>query len=375
MMMDFRNFYSSNHRIDKDASRFRQIIRGEVKRNLRKYMSNGELIGRQGKDLVSIPVPQIQLPHFRFGNKQMGGVGQGDGDVGTSLGPGDPAEGDGQAGDQPGYHILEVEISLEELAEILGEELELPRIEPKGKKNVEGGKVRYTGMRRVGPESLRSFKRTYRAALKRQLASGLYDPKNPVIIPIRDDVRYRSWQIYPQPQSNAVVFYMMDVSGSMTHKKKELVRLTAFWIDTWLRANYKNLDVRYIVHDAEAKEVDGEIFYHLRESGGTRISSALKLCNLIIQQEYNPDDWNLYAFHFSDGENFGGNDDEICQIVIEEHLLPHLNLFGYGQVPGGHGKMFMDTIEKIEDEKLVSTKIDDKEAILPAIKTFLGKGL
>ena len=161
----------------------------------------------------------------------------------------------------------------------------------------------------------------------------------------------------------------------MTRNKKELVRLTAFWIDTWLRANYKNLDVRYIVHDAEAKEVDDHTFYHLRESGGTRISSAYKLCSQLIRKEYDPNDWNLYAFHFSDGENFGGQDDELCQQLLKEELLPLMNLFGYGQVPGGYGRMFIDSIDDIEDEKLVSTKIDNRQAILPAIKTFLGKGL
>lgn len=369
------SFLYSAHRIDRDVNRFRKIVRGQVRRNLKKYMSNGELIGRRGKQVVSIPVPQIQLPHFRFGEKQMGGVGQGEGDIGTPVARGDDGDGSGQAGDQPGRHIMEVEMTLEELAEILGEELELPRIEPKGKQNVEGGAIRYTGMRRVGPESLRSFKRTYREALKRQMASGTYDPKNPVVIPIRDDVRYRSWRVYPQPKSNAVIIYMMDVSGSMTRNKKELVRLTAFWIDTWLRANYKNLEVRYIVHDADAKEVDDHTFYHLRESGGTRISSAYKLCRKIIEEDYNPDDWNLYGFHFSDGENFGGDDDRICMELVKEHLVPAMNLFGYGQVPGGYGRMFIETLAKIEDEKLVSTKIRDRDAIYEAIKAFLGKGL
>lgn len=367
-------YFSPLHRIDQDSRRFGEIVRGQVRRNLRKYISNGELIGRQGKDLVSIPLPQIDLPRIRFGDKQMGGVGQGDGEVGTPVGRGEE-DGEGKAGDQPGRHILEVEMSLEELADILGEELELPRIEPKGKKNVEGGKVRYTGIRRVGPESLRSFKRTYRAALKRQMAAGLYNPKQPVIIPIRDDVRYRSWNVYPQPHSSAVIIYMMDVSGSMTRLKKELVRLTAFWIDTWLRANYKNLEVRYIVHDAAAKEVDEHTFYHLRESGGTRISSAYQLCDQLIEKEYDPADWNLYAFHFSDGENFGGSDDQLCQELLQEKLLPLLNMFGYGQVPGGYGRMFMQTIDEIEDEKLVSAEIKDHEAILGAIKSFLGKGL
>src|SRR5512147_2564031 len=131
--------------IEQDTSRFRQIVRGQVRQNLRKYMSNGELIGRQGRELVSIPIPEIELPHFRFGGRQ-GGVGQGEGEVGMPLGPGQPGDGHGEAGDQPGDHILEVELTMEELVELIGEELGLPRIQPKSKNQVEGDITRYTGI-------------------------------------------------------------------------------------------------------------------------------------------------------------------------------------------------------------------------------------
>ena len=94
-------------RIERDRSRFRQIVRGHVKKDLRKYMSQRELIGRQGKRLVSIPLPQIELPRFRYGAKQAGGVGQGDGDPGDRIGRGDPQPGSGQAGDQPGLPAVE----------------------------------------------------------------------------------------------------------------------------------------------------------------------------------------------------------------------------------------------------------------------------
>lgn len=359
--------------IEQDARRFRQIVRGKVKQNLRKYISNGELIGRQGKDLVSIPVPQIQLPYFRFGGKNKG-VGQGEGEVGTPIGRDGKGSGNNQAGDQPGAHILEVELTLEELAQLLGEELELPRIQPKSKNNVEGEVTRYTSMRRVGPESLKYFKRTYREALKRQIASGTYDYHNPSIIPIRDDKRYRSWKEYPRPDSNAVIIYMMDVSGSMSDRKKELVRLTAFWIDTWLRSNYRNVITRYIVHDAIAHEVDSKAFYSIRESGGTKISSAYDMCRKMIRHDYAPEAWNLYAFHFSDGENFGSEDDERCVKLLEDDLLPVLNLFCYGQVRSYYGKQFIDNLTKIEDEKLTTAKIKDDDDIYAAIRTFLGKG-
>jgi uncharacterized sporulation protein YeaH/YhbH (DUF444 family) len=160
----------------------------------------------------------------------------------------------------------------------------------------------------------------------------------------------------------------------MTTRKKDLVRLTAFWIDTWLQSNYKNLQTRYIVHDAAAAEVDQHTFYHVRESGGTRISSAYQLCARLIRDDYDPEEWNLYAFHFSDGENFGGEDDRRSLDLLGQHLLPNLNLFAYGQVKGGYGKEFIETLEEIEDEKLVSCKINHEEDIYTAIKLFLGKG-
>src|SRR5208282_351906 len=112
-----------------------------------------------------------------------------DGDPGTPL-TAPQGEGEGKAGDQPGGHILEVELSMEELAQILGEELALPRIEPKGKKNIVATKDKYTGIRQAGPESLRHFKRTFKKALKRQISSGIYDPDQPIVVPIREDKLY-----------------------------------------------------------------------------------------------------------------------------------------------------------------------------------------
>src|SRR5439155_2524080 len=104
-------------------------------------------------------------------------------------------EGEPKAGDQPGGHILEVELTMEELAAILGEELALPRIEPRGKKNVITEKDKYSSVRRDGPESLRHFRRTFRRALKRQIASGTYIPAEPKVIPVREDNQSRNWMV------------------------------------------------------------------------------------------------------------------------------------------------------------------------------------
>ena len=362
-------------KIEKDLQRFRKIVRGQIKSNLSKYIGRGEMIGKKGNDLVSIPLPAINPPQFRYGSKGSGGVGVGPGQPGQPLTP-QPGDGDPQAGDEPGGHILEVELTMQELADILGEELALPRILPKGKKNIVSVKDKYSSIRNVGPESLRHFKRTYKQALKRQISGGVYNPVAPKIIPQREDKRYRAWKEFPKPEAVACIVYMMDVSGSMTDEQKEIVRIEAFWIDTWIKAHYKGVDRVYIIHDAVAQEVDEHTFYHTRESGGTKISTAYELANRIIDQRYPPADWNVYAFHFSDGDNWG-DDVPKCMELLSKELLPKLNLFGYGQVesPYGSGE-FYDYVAELaeEQENVVVSKVPDRDAILGSIKEFLSTG-
>mgnify|MGYP001240233500 CR=1 FL=1 len=365
-------------KIDQDHSRFRQIVRGRIRENLRKYISQGELIGKQGNDFVSIPITQIDIPRFRFGTKQRGGVAQGEGDSGSPLSPGDPSTQPGhQAGDMAGEHLMEVDVTLEELAEILGEELELPRIENKGKNHITQDKDRYVGIRRTGPNSLRHFKRSYRRALRRQISMGTYDPQRPVVFPVRDDMRFRSWKTQEQPAANAVIIYMMDVSGSMGDEQKEIVRMESFWIDAWLKNQYKQLETRYIIHDAVAREVDRDTFFRTRESGGTMISSAYKLANHIIKSEYPTSEWNIYPFHFSDGDNWSVDDTLLCIELLKSKLLPASNVFCYGQVesPYGSGQFIKDLRDNLlTDDRLVTSEIRDREAIVGSIREFLGKG-
>ena len=366
-------------KIEHDYSRFKQIVRGKIRQNLRKYVTHGEMIGRKGRDLISIPLPSLDVPHFRYGKNGSGGVGRGDGEEGEKLAPGDGQQGGaGQAGSEPGGgHVLEVDVTLEELAQIMADELHLPRIEPKGKKNIDQEKARYTSIRRSGPESLRHFKRTYMEALRRQISSNTYQPNNPRVVPIREDKRYRAWTTEAQPEANAVVIYMMDVSGSMTDEQKQIVRTEAFWIDTWLKSQYGGLEIRYIIHDAAAKVVDEQTFYHTRESGGTRISSAYKICTDLLTQEFNPADWNVYCFQFSDGDNWG-EDNQVSLKLLGEEILPHVNLFCYGQVesPYGSGEYLRALRDKIgtDVENLILSEIRDREGIYDSIKLFLGKG-
>ena len=363
--------------IDRDNHRFKEIVRGKIRRDLRKYISHGDMLGRKGRELVSIPVPNIEIPHFRHGKKGSGGVGQGDGEEGQVIGRGgDQGDGTGEAGSEPGQHVREVEISLDELAQMLGGALELPNIEPKGLDTLSSEKDRYNSIRRTGPDSLRHFKRTYKRALKRSVATGEYDPRDPVIIPIREDEEFRSWNTILEPQANAAVIYMMDVSGSMTDDQKEIVRIESFWIDTWLKKQYNGVQRRYVVHDAVAHEVDEDTFYRTRESGGTRISSAYRAAKMIIEREFPPADWNIYCFQFSDGDNWG-EDNAGCLDLLVDSLLPDCNLFCYGQVesPYGSGDYIRELRQFLDEhENLVLSEIESKDAIFDSIKDFLGTG-
>lgn len=373
-------------KIQQDHQRFRQIVKGRIRQDLRRFLSRGELIGREGRRLVSIPVHGIDVPTFRYGDNS-GGVGMGEGEEGDALSPGD---GNGaQGGEGEGRHMFEVDVSLEELADILAEELALPRIQPKGEHNITTIKDKYSGIRPTGPASLRHFKRSYREALRRQIMIGDYDPDNPVVIPVRSDLRYRSWTEVKSPQSNAVIVYMMDVSGSMGGEQKELVRLEAFWIDTWLRRNYEGIESRYIVHDVQAKEVDKETFFTLREDGGTRISSALTCCKGLLDASYDPNEWNIYLFHFSDGDNSSEADNRQCVKLLNETLLPGCNMFGYCQVASAYGsgnfinvlhEAFPDgrpTSPSAWQEKgpvLMTSRVNGRDDIMDSLRTFFKAG-
>lgn len=362
---------SSSLGIEPDLRRYREIVRGKVRDDLQDYITSDEIIAQHGKDIVSVPIKEVSIPKYKFGSNEEG-AGQGEGD------PNQDAEGDGsgQAGDKAGQHIREESFHVEELADLLGEHLQLPRIKPRLTSGLEEAVPRYEGISKKGPPSLRDNKRTFKEALKRTIAENSYDPENPIVVPIQDDFRYRSPRLKPRPKTNAVIFYLIDVSGSMGDLEKSLARNTAFWTDAWIDRQYQGTEKCYIIHDAEARIVDRETFFTTRESGGTRISSAYQLAKEQMAARFSPDEWNIYMFHFSDGDNWG-NDSAIAEEILREDILPHINLFGYVEVGGHHQNGgFKNDIEYAfgEVESVVTTDMEDREDIIPAIKELLGTG-
>ena len=189
-----------------------------------------------------------------------------------------------------------------------------------------------------------------------------------------DDLRFKTWETSVQYQSNAVVVAMMDVSGSMGEFEKYIARSFYFWMVRFLRTKYSNVEIIFISHHTEAKEVSEEEFFHKGESGGTQVSSAYELALDIIKTRYPAQDWNIYPFHFSDGDNLPW-DNEVCVRLVKE-MLAESNLFGYGEIREGYrgsSSTLMSALGKIEDAKFVTVTVSDKTAVYPALQRFFAK--
>lgn len=375
---------------EREKKRLNEKIKDKIKKNLKQYITDESFVGRQGKKYVRVPIYGLKLPRFMVDPRKGGGVGQGDGEVGQPLpGQGQPQKqpGKGQkAGNEPGEHQVEVDVNLDEMVEILADSLQLPNIEEKGKKVcIKNKKIRWTNLRKSGPEATLDIRRTIKNSIVRNIIQGNYDPEggeHPPIMIEKDDKRHKVWDEVYEKRANAVIIAMMDVSGSMGDEQKDVVRTEMFWIEQFLKRQYDGLEMVYIIHDTQAKIVDQEIFYRISEGGGTNISSAYSLCEQVMRQKYPPSEWNIYPFHFSDGDNWSSEDDAKCVRILQDYIIPNCNQFSYAQVTSkwGSGK-FKEVLEKCKTEmgekiasKLVVSLVKNKDGILDSIKEFLSKG-
>jgi hypothetical protein len=191
----------------------------------------------------------------------------------------------------------------------------------------------------------------------------------------KDDMSY--WHIVPTTKeaSNAVVFCIMDTSGSMGTVKKYLARSFYFLLFQFVRQKYTNVEVVFIAHHTEAKEVTESDFFHKVESGGTYISSGYKKALEIIADRYHPSLWNIYAFHCSDGDNFYSDNERALQAA--EDLCKVCNLFGYGEIkPSGsayYSGSMLEVFGQIKADNFHMITIEKKEDLWEGFRSFLMK--
>jgi uncharacterized sporulation protein YeaH/YhbH (DUF444 family) len=146
-----------------------------------------------------------------------------------------------------------------------------------------------------------------------------------------NDLRYNLHVKRPVPTSQAVMFCLMDVSGSMDQQIKDMAKRFYLLLYMFLKRHYQRTEVVFIRHHTVAKEVDEQEFFYSRETGGTVVSSALKLMKEVVEARYSPNEWNIYGAQASDGDNWN-DDSPICRKLLEEDLLPLVQYFAYVEI-------------------------------------------
>ncbi|OIQ61479.1 hypothetical protein MOTE_00420 [Moorella thermoacetica] len=353
-----------------DQQRHQEKVREAIKKNLPHIIAEESIIMGRGKKVVRVPIRSLEEYHFRFNYNQGQHAGQGSGGTrkGTVIGheaAGGTGKGPG-AGDEPGVDYYEAEVTLEEVQEMLFRDLELPNLQEKKKPVMVSPAYEFRDVRRKGLMGNLDKKRTLlenlkRNAMKGKLAIGGITP---------EDLRFKTWEEKTRYETSAVVLAMMDTSGSMGTYEKYIARTFFFWMVRFLRSRYQQVDLVFIAHHTQAREVTEEEFFAKGESGGTRCSSAYRLALEIIDRRYPPADYNIYPFHFTDGDNLP-SDNEACLEAVQE-LLPRVNLLGYGEIvnPYYRTSTLMNVFKRIKDDRLVTVAVKDKSEVYQALRQF-----
>lgn len=368
-----REDWSLHRKGYQDQSRHQEKVKEAIRANLPDLITDESIIMSNGRTIKKIPIRSLDEYHFRYNHNKRKHVGQGDGNskVGDVLGrdpQGQQGAGKGEgAGDQPGEDYYEAEIDMEELETMLFEELELPNLQQKQKENVETSHYDFRDIRKKGIVSNIDKKRTILENIRRNAREG--KPRIEGISP--DDLRFKTWEEIKQPHSNAVILAMMDTSGSMGNFEKYIARSFFFWMTRFLRHKYEKVEIVHIAHHTEAKIVTEDEFFTKGESGGTICSSAYQLALDLIDKKFSPSQYNIYPFHFSDGDNLT-SDNERCMQLIEV-LLERANMFGYGEVNQyNRSSTLMSAYRNVEHPLFIHCIIRAKGEVYKALKTFFG---
>ena len=293
------------------------------------------------------------------------------------IGQGQDKRGDQKAGDKAGVDYYETDVSLDELVEIMFEDLELPFLQRKGLRELEvEHHQRRMGYRKKGIRVHLDRKRTVAAKVMRKMAAKRHEKVEPERFPFHsDDLIYRHKTVEIRKESNAVVFCIMDTSGSMDTMKKYLARSFFFLLYHFLCTKYQRVEIVFIAHDTVAREVDEDEFFHKGESGGTVISSGYRKALEVIQERYHAAHWNVYVFHCSDGDNFESDNTNALQAA--EEIASTSNLFGYGEIKplgsGYYGSSMIHFFSQLKKDNFQTVQIQRKEDVWSSFKTFLSK--
>jgi hypothetical protein len=384
--------------------RAKSLVQGAVKkssqdRDIKDVLEGGE---------IAIPLDGMDEPRFRRegGTREMvlpGNKKFVEGDILPRSGgggggrPTEPGTGDGE-------DAFRFVLSRDEFVDLFLDDLELPDLAKRKLADVESEGIQRAGYTTSGSPANISISRTVSRALARRVALRRPRPETiatleaeladcdeerraellaeiealkakarriPFIDPI--DIRYRRFESVPKPVAQAVMFCLMDVSGSMSEHMKDLAKRFYMLLYVFLKRRYRHVEIVFIRHTDRAEEVDEETFFHGPASGGTMVSSALQAMHEIVRSRFRPADWNIYAAQASDGDN-STSDGEVAGRILTDHILPVSQFFAYLEVgeAGGYSFEMPDSSLWTLYERLRSNgaplsmrKVSDRSQIFP----------
>ena len=397
---------------DKSAvnrQRFLKRYRKHIKRAVSDAVSKRSITDMERGENIGIPQKDIEEPTFGHGQ---GGIrsrvlpGNREFNAGDKLqrpqGGGGGA-GNGSASDSgEGMDDFVFQITQSEFLEFMFEDLELPNLVKRQPLANDAVKIVKAGISEEGTPNQLNVVRSMRSAYARRIALGAKKRrrKNEIVALLQDmddgmqtralqqeldelerklaripyiddfDLKFNVNKKEPQPSSKAVMFCLMDVSGSMDQRTKDIAKRFFILLYLFLQHNYEKTEVVFIRHHSTAKEVDEQEFFYSRETGGTVVSSALKLMHEIIDERYPVNEWNIYGAQASDGDNWT-NDSPICHDLLNDRLLPLLQYYCYIEITDrGHQELwqFYEKLVETNPEGFAMRGIEDYADIYPVFR-------
>ena len=374
------NFVDHDRSIE-DRRRHRQLVEKSIKENLGDILSEESIIGEGKNKKFKIPIRGIKEYQFIYGKNSKGvATGTGEEKRGEKIASGKPKSGNGKdrAGNEEGEDIYETEITLEEILDYIVEDLDLPNLDRKKYSDIlveASGKKR--GYQKYGINPRLAKKKTVMSKIarkqgrKRALREAGVEEEIERFPFKEEDLRYYKVKKKPKRESNAVMIFIMDVSGSMDNSKKYLARSFFFVLSKFLRKKYNNIAFEFVSHTTVAKHVDEDEFFHKAESGGTYISSGLNMALEIIKEKYPPIMWNIYPVYASDGDNWSEDNENAVKAVKE--LCKVSNMFGYAELlPSTYSTtMYFKFTNEVKEKNFTPVIVREKKDLWSALKLML----
>ncbi|EGR0939860.1 YeaH/YhbH family protein [Vibrio cholerae] len=403
-----------------NRQRFLRRYKEQIKESVADAVNRRSITNTESGEDVSIPTRDIKEPMFHQGK---GGVRErvhpgndqfirGDKIDRPKGGQGSGGSGEGEASaDGEGCDDFVFQISKDEYLDILFEDLALPNLKKNQVNKITEWKTHRAGFQTSGVPSnisvVRSLqqslaRRTAMTAGKRRLMSELEEEleriqrsEPPQImeemrikqeieelrnkidsVPFIDtfDLRFKNYEKRPIPSSQAVMFCLMDVSGSMDQATKDIAKRFYVLLYLFLTRTYENVEVVFIRHHTQAKEVNEHDFFYSQETGGTIVSSALKLMHEIIEARYPLGEWNIYGAQASDGDNWA-DDSPRCKELLSNKLLPYCQYYAYIEITRRSHQTLWHEYEKLQAsfDNFAMKNIRSVEDIFPVFRELFQK--